>query len=139
MELLTIINESLVGAPAFLAYLGTAVALLVVFGYLYISATPHKEFKLILENQTSAAVAFGGALLGFVLPLASAISHSVDLLDCMLWGAIALIVQLSVFFVLRLFIRDLSDRIARGEMASAVFATFVAVAVGMLNAACMSY
>lgn len=138
MGLSSLALESLQGFPAFISYLIMSLVLLGLFAWLYTACTPHKEFTLILQNQSSAAVAFGGALIGFVLPLASAISHSVSLFDCAIWGAIALVVQLSVFYVLRFFVRNLSQRIAEGEMASALFAGFVAIGVGLLNAACMS-
>jgi putative membrane protein len=131
--------DSLQGFPSFLAYLALALVLLVLFGFLYSAVTPHREFKLIQQNQPAAAIAFGGALVGFVLPLSSAISNSVSLLDCALWGFIALVVQLLVWFFLRLVLRDLPQRITQGELAAGIFAAFVAIAVGLLNAACMTW
>lgn len=127
------------GLPNFLAYFGVAILLLLVFAMVYSKLTPHHEFKLISENKPAAAIAFAGSLLGFVLPLYSAISHSVSLIDCVIWGLVAIIVQLITFFCLRLFIKDLSQRIARDEIASGIFVAASSVAVGLLNAACMSY
>ena len=46
----------------------------------------------------AAAIALGLSLLGFVPPLVSAIAHSANMLDCLIWGVIALIVQIIVFF-----------------------------------------
>jgi putative membrane protein len=129
----------LAGLPAFLAYFGAAVGLLVVFGFVYARLTPHHEFALIKANKPAAAVAFGGTLLGFVMPMASAMSNSVSLLDFVLWGVVALVVQLLTFFLLRLFIRDLPQRIAHNEMASGAFVAFASVAVGVLNAASMTW
>jgi len=129
----------LAGLPAFLAYFGSTVGLLVLFSLIYTRLTPHHEFALIKANKSAAAVAFGGSLLGFVLPLVAAISNSVSLLDCVLWGAIALVVQMVTFFALRLFIRDLPARISNNEMASGVFVAFASVAVGALNAASMTW
>jgi hypothetical protein len=40
--------------------------------------TPHDEFQLILDNVASAAIALGLSLLGFVLPVVSAIAHSAN-------------------------------------------------------------
>lgn len=129
----------LAGLPAFLAYFGIAIGLLLVFGFVYARLTPHHEFALIKANKSAAAVAFGGSLLGFVLPLASAISNSVSLLDCVLWGVVALVAQIITFFCLRVFVSDLPQRIANNEMASGAFVAFASVAVGVLNAASMSY
>ena len=128
----------LAGLPNFLAYFGVSVGLLLAFALVYSAITPHHEFRLIREGKNAAALAFGGSLLGFVLPLHSAISHSVNLIDCALWGGVAFVVQILTFFALRLVIRDLPQRISRDESASGVFAASVSIAVGLLNAACMT-
>ena len=85
--------SSLAGVPAFLAYFALAILMLLIFIRRYTWVTPHDELALIRENNSAASVAFGGALIGFSLPLSSAITHSLSLLDCALWGTIALIVQ----------------------------------------------
>ncbi|NEV03172.1 hypothetical protein FNJ47_48185, partial [Bradyrhizobium sp. UFLA 03-164] len=41
----------------------------------------------------AAAIALGLSLLGFVLPVVSAIAHSANVIDCLIWSIIALIVQ----------------------------------------------
>ncbi len=129
----------LVGLPAFLAYFGVGVALLALFAFIYILVTPHDEWQLIKSNQPSAAIAFSGSLLGFVLPLYSAISHSVDLIDCAMWGGIALLIQVLTFLFIRLILRDVSTRISNGELASAILVAALSVAVGVINAASMTY
>ena len=129
----------LAGLPAFLAYFGVAVLLLAAFAYLYTHITPYKEWSLIKANNPAAATAYGGSIVGFVLPLHSAISNSVNLLDYVLWGIVALVVQILTFLVLRLLIRDLPSRIQHGEMASAIFVAALSIAVGILNAASMTY
>ena len=60
------------GLPAFLAYFGTGVALIIVFALLYSLVTPHRELTLVREGNTAAATAYLGALVGFSLPLTSA-------------------------------------------------------------------
>lgn len=132
-------TASLAGLPAFLSYFGVAIALLVAFCAIYVQLTPHHEFKLIRANKSAASLAFGGSLLGFCLPLHAAITNSVSLIDCAIWGGIALVVQLLAFFVLRLFLRDLSERIAANETAAGGFVAAVSLGVGLLNAASMSY
>jgi putative membrane protein len=130
---------SLAGLPAFAAYFGLALALLAVFVLVYVQVTPQREFALIRANNHAAAIAFGGALLGFCLPLHAAISNSISLIDCAIWGAVALVVQIAVFVVLRLLIRDLPQRIESGQAATATLAAVVSIGVGLLNAASMSY
>lgn len=131
--------SSLSGLPAFLIYFGVAVVLLLVFTLVYTWVTPHNELELIRANNASAAIAFGGAVIGFALPLSSAISNSLSLLDCAIWGLVALVVQVLTFVALRILLKQLPERIAQGEIAVGIFAAASAIAVGILNAACMTY
>lgn len=133
------IAPSLATLPAFLEYFALAIALTLAFLLAYVWATPHREYALIRANNLAAATSFGGALIGFALPLASAISHSVSLADCAIWGVIALIVQILTFFAARLLITDLPSRIERDERAAAIFVAALSIGVGLLNAACMTY
>lgn len=131
--------SSLAGVPAFLTYFVLAMFLLLIFIRIYTWVTPHDELALIKGNNSAAALAFGGALIGFSLPLSSAITHSLSLLDCALWGSIALIVQILTFFVLRVVLTQLPERITQGEMAAGIISAASAISVGFINAASMSY
>ena len=130
---------SLAGLPAFAAYFALALVLVLVFIRLYTWVTPHDEFGLNRANNAAAAIAFGGAVLGFAWPLASAITHSMSLLDCAIWGAVALIVQLVAFFFSCIALKPLPQRIRDGELSAGIFSACCSVAIGMLNAAAMTY
>jgi putative membrane protein len=91
---LEIIGVSIPELLEFLSYIATAIALTFVYVIVYMWVTPHDEIKLIRENNAAASVAFSGSLFGFCLPLASTIAHSVSLVDCAIWGAIALVIQM---------------------------------------------
>ena len=95
----------LVGVPLFLIYFLTALVLTLVYLLIYTKITPHNEIALIKDNKPAAAIAMAGSLLGFVIPLASAIANSQNLIDMSLWGGVALIIQVLTFFVLRIFFR----------------------------------
>ncbi len=129
---------SFVGLPAFLAYFGVAVVLLLLFAIIYTRLTAHDEFALIRQGKPAASVALGGSLIGFVLPLCSAIVHSVSLVDFVIWALIALVIQIVTFFVVRLFLPNLSQRISNDEMAAGTFVAMTSVAIGAINAACMT-
>lgn len=131
--------SSLNGIPPFLAYFAVAIVLVVIFIRIYTWVTPQDELALIRANNPAAALAFGGALIGFALPLSSAITNSLSLLDCAVWGAVALIVQVLTFVVLRVAIKQLPERINQGEVATGSFVAASAIAIGLINAACMSY
>ena len=92
--------QSIAGFPLFLLYFATAVALLVLFVAIYIRVMPHRELALIREGNVAAALSLSGALIGFVLPLASAVAHSVNPVDMVVWGVVALLVQLAVYELL---------------------------------------
>ena len=132
-------SDSINGLPLFLAYLGTAAGLTLAYIVIYMWVTPHPEIALIRENNLAASIAFAGSLMGFCLPLANTIAGSVDLLDCVLWGGIALVVQILIYFLARLPMPKISERIEKGETASGVWLGSASLAGGLLNAACMTY
>ncbi|MFL2668214.1 MAG: DUF350 domain-containing protein [Alphaproteobacteria bacterium] len=136
--MLETVGASLNEIPWFLAYFGTALILTLVYMVVYMWVTPHDEIKLIRENNLAASLASVGSLIGFSLPLASAIAHSADLDDCAIWGVIAIIVQVVVFFMVRLPVPKISERIEKGETASGLWLGGASLTGGILNAACMT-
>src|SRR6476660_874780 len=126
------ILQSLAGLPAFLVYFCTGLIAIVAYLYVYTRITPHNEFQLIRDNEPAAAIALGLSLLGFVAPLVSAIAHSANVLDCLIWAVIAL-------FLVKVPVPNLSARIAAGELAPAIWLGLSSLAAGLLNAACMIY
>jgi putative membrane protein len=133
------LSQSLAGLPAFLLYFGLGLALLVAFLALYSRVTPYREFALIREGNLAAAISLAGATIGFVLPLASAISHSVSAVDMLVWGVIALIVQIVVYFIVTRLVPRLAEAIPAGRVAAATLLAVLSVSVGLLNAAAMTY
>ena len=131
--------QSLAGLPAFLAYFCTAFVFVILYLVIYMWVTPHDEFELIRKNVPGAAIALGLSLLGFALPVASAIAHAASIVDCAVWSLIALIVQIIVYFLVRVPVPKLSERIAAGELAAAIWLGLASLAAGALNAACMIY
>ncbi|HVL70976.1 MAG TPA: DUF350 domain-containing protein [Beijerinckiaceae bacterium] len=122
----------------FTLYFGTGVGLVVLYLFLYTLATAHNEFALIRQNVTAAALALGLSLVGFALPLSSAIVRAQTLLDAILWGLVAIAVQIVVYWLVRLAIPNLSRRIATGEIAAALFLGAASLSAGVINAAAMT-
>ena len=133
-----LISTSLDGLPWFLAYMATAVVMTLVYVVIYMWVTPHPEIALIRENNMAASLAFGGSLIGFCLPLASAMANLVALADCVVWGVVALIVQILIFYLVRLPVPKISERIEKGESASGLWLGAASLAGGILNAAAMT-
>ena len=108
------------------------------FLYLYSLATPHREFALIGEGNSAAAIQLTGTFIGFAIPLATVIANSVNLADMLMWGVVAALVQLGVFLVIARFLfRTISSRITEGCTASGQFVGGISLGVGILQAACM--
>ena len=124
---------------SFVKYFCTAAVLIGAYISIYITITPHAEIKLIRENNSSASIAFSGSLIGFSLPIAIIIAHSSTLLSCLIWGIIALITQILVFYLARTLIPKISDKIENGELASGIWLGASSLSGGIINAACMTY
>ena len=122
----------------FVSYILGAAVLFALFQFIYTRITPHKEFELIRSGNVAAAVALGGAIIGFAIPASNVIAHSISLLDFVVWAVIAALVQLLAFLVTSLVLKGTSERIKKGELAAGIYVAAVAISVGMLNAACMT-
>ena len=120
---------------SFISYFAVALLLLAAFMFIYTRVTPYNEFVEIGRNNVAAAIVFAGAILGFTLPLAAAIFYTHDLLEMLKWAAITGVVQLVVFTILRRFVPN----IQAGEVAPAILLFSMSVAIGILNAICISY
>jgi putative membrane protein len=125
--------------PNFLIYFAASLALTAVFLLVYTRVTPYREWALIRAGNNAAAVSLSGAALGFILPLASTITHSVSWLDMVVWAVVAMIVQLATYLLARLLKPELPEAIAAGTTAPAISLAAMSVGVGILNAACLSW
>ena len=130
---------SLSGFDAFLLYFALSVGFVVLYLAIYVRVTPYREFALIRAGNPAAAASLSGSLIGFVLPLASAVVNSVNPWDMALWAAIALVVQIAVYVVVRLTVPDVTRHIPEGKVGAGVFLGVVSLAAGILNAASMTY
>jgi putative membrane protein len=131
--------ESFSGFDDFLVYLAVSLAYLAVFVAVYIRITPYRELRLIREGNMAASFSLSGAILGFIVPLASAIQHSVSLVDMAVWGFVAMVVQILAFVVVKLCIPSITRDIPENKGSAGFFLGSLSLGVGLLNAACMSF
>ncbi len=131
--------QSLAGLPAFLVYFCTATVVVMLYLFVYTRITAHNEFELIRKNVPGAAISLGLSLLGFTLPVVSAMTHASNVIDCLIWSIIALIVQVIVYYAVRIPVPNLSKRIEDGELAPAIWLGLASLAAGALNASSMIY
>ncbi|MEO5375701.1 MAG: DUF350 domain-containing protein [Alphaproteobacteria bacterium] len=125
--------------PLYLAYVATSVGLMVVFVAIYMHITPYRELALIRAGNRTAAVSLGGVLIGFGLTLASTAAHSVGILDLALWGAIALVCQVAVYFVATFLLKDLKDGIESDRLGFGLLLAAMSITMGLINAGALTY
>lgn len=131
--------DSLAGVDDFLVYLAASLVFLGLFVAIYVRVTPYPELKLIREGNMAASFSLSGSILGFVIPLASAVRYSVSLVDMAIWALVALVVQVLAFVAVKLMIPTISQDITANHTAQGFFLGALSLGVGLLNAACMSY
>lgn len=132
------LHNYLSGLPAFFTYFVTSLALVAAFAALYVQITAHHEFALIRQGNLAAVPAFIGALVGFVLPLTTAMENSGNWVDFVVWTVIAAVVQIGAYYLARALMPDVTNRIVAGEMVGGAWLGGIAIVFGMLNAASMT-
>ncbi|HEX5318567.1 MAG TPA: DUF350 domain-containing protein [Stellaceae bacterium] len=132
------VASTLSNFPNFLAYFVIGAILIALFLSIYTRLTPHRELALIRDGNIAAAVALNGGLLGFVIPLASVIAHSAMLIDLIVWGIVAMIVQLGGFLVARVLMPHLPQAVSEGKVSDAALLAGLSLSLGILDAACMA-
>ncbi len=128
----------LAGSGAFALTFGASLVLLTVFAAVYSAITSHHEITLIRSGNRTAALSFGGALVGFVIPLGKAVAQSVSLIDLVVWSAIAFAAQLVAYGAVAVLVPHLRKSIERDQVASGILLAALAIAIGVLNAAAMT-
>ena len=123
------------GLPIFMLHGGTAILMLIVGAFIYSKITPWNELDLIMEGNTAAAVSFSGAILGIAIPLAAALSSSISIWEIVVWGSVAIILQITVFLILDLVLPNLSEQIKADKIAAGIFIASNKIALALMNAA----
>lgn len=126
------------GFPDFLIQLGAALGLFIVSLILYVLMTPHKELALIRAGNPSAALAFGGVVVGLAIPLGACLEHAFGLLDLVIWGIVTLLIQLIAFRATDIFLRGLPRRIAEGDVAAAIFLMSMKIGIALILSGAVS-
>lgn len=126
------------GLPIFLVHSGLSLLILIIGVFIYTRLTGHDEITLIREGNVAAAVSLSGAVMGLALPLAFSLSVSISPWDIVVWGVVALLLQLIAYRLVDLFLKDLSGRIESGELGAAIALFSFKMATAFINAAAIS-
>ncbi len=120
----------------------SAVFIVILFLYLYAIVTPYDDYKLIFqENNSAASIGFGGAIVGLCIPLYSALVSSVSYVDFIIWAVVAMMIQLLFALVVTRLNNKFSFEklINEGVTSVGVLMAFLSISIGLLNAGSMSY
>ena len=125
---------------AFFSYSIGGLSLLLAFMFIYVRLTPYKEYDLIRQGNRTAALALAGNIIGYAIVVYTAIAHSVGWLDMALWGAIGLLAQYIAYQIIqRIVIIGWAQQVENDNVAAGILAAAVSIAIGLLNAASMTY
>lgn len=123
------------GFPDFLLMTGTAGILLVLASTVYILLTPWKELALVRGGNGAAGLALSGAIAGLAIPIASCLASSLTLMDLLVWGVVALLLQLLTYRIIDMLLRDIPARIQNDEAGAAIVLIAAKLAAAMILAA----
>ena len=122
----------------YLLHLATAVALVMAFFVIYTRMTPYDEVSLIRQGNQAAALALGGTLIGFALPITSAMMHTAIYYEFLGWAAGAMLVQVLVFQVTTRLLSMSKDQIEANNTAFGGLLGAISIAIGLVNAGAIS-
>ena len=106
-----------------------AVVLLTAGVVIYMVATPFRERELIGEGNTAAGVVVAGAILGMAIPIAATLATSALVLDVVVWGSVAVVLQLLTVVGVSLVFHHFRAMIQHGNVAAAL--TLVGAQIGV--------
>lgn len=134
----TILATLQTGLPVLLTQFAVTLALLGIGIVCYMALTPFNERRLIADGNIAAAIVLSGTLVALAIPLAATLAGSLVMLDILIWGLVALVIQLVTFIVAARLIRGLRQMIEAGNAAAACLLIGIQIAVALLNAGAMA-
>jgi putative membrane protein len=125
------------GLPMLLLQFLLVLVLLVVGIFIYMAVTPFHERELLRSGNPAAATVLGGALVALAIPLAALLATTGALIDIVVWGIVALLLQLITVTVVLHLLRGMRAMIEAGQVAAAIPLVAAQLAIALLNAAAM--
>ncbi|HYH22312.1 MAG TPA: DUF350 domain-containing protein [Azospirillum sp.] len=126
------------GLPILLLHFVATVLLFLGGVAAYVAVTPMRERQLLASGNRAAGILLGGTVVALAIPLAATLATSLSLLDIVIWGAIALVLQIVTFGIALLLFRDLRPMIENGNVAAATTLAALQLAIALLNAGAMA-
>lgn len=134
----TILETLTTGLPVLILQFAVTLALLGLGVAIYTAVTPFHEFSLVRQGNVAAGIALAGTLVAIAIPLGATLASSLVTLDILIWGAVALVVQLLAFLLASRLIPGLRGMIEADNPAAACVLVGVQLAVALVNAGAMA-
>lgn len=131
------IRSFVTGFPDFMLQGGVTLGLLITGCVVHVLLTPMKEMRLIRAGNVSAAISVGSVIVGLAIPMSACLVTATSVYDILIWGVVAILLQLLAFRVADLMLRDLPKRIERDEVGAALVLAAVKIAAAMVMAAAL--
>ncbi|HSZ89606.1 MAG TPA: DUF350 domain-containing protein [Acetobacteraceae bacterium] len=125
------------GLPVLLLQFVICIVLLVVGVMIYTTVTPFHERELLRQGNVAAATVLSGAVVALAIPLAALLATTRAVLDILVWGIVAILLQLVTVVIACHVMRRLHLRIDDGSLAAALPIAAAQLAIALLNAAGM--
>ena len=139
MELIKLIFQSVTsGLPFLISHFVITVIMFLLGLWVYSKITPMDEIALIKNGNIAAAISFFGACIGIVIPLATCLASSINAADILVWGTIAVLIQLICFRAVDIFLKNLAKRINDGEISVSILLVGFKTSIALINAAAIS-
>ena len=125
------------GFPDFLIHGGVTLALLMAGCIVHVILTPMKEMQLLRAGNVSAGISVGAVIVGRAVPMSACLATATSVYDILIWGVVAILLQVLAFRAADLLLRDLPKRIERDEVGAALVLAGVKIAAAMIMAAAL--
>ena len=125
------------GLPELLLHFVTVLILWAVGVVIYTMVTPYHERELIDRGNTAAGIVLAGAIIAIALPLAALLATSGQVIDILVWGVVAVLLQLITMGFVSLTLRGLRRLVEADNIAGAAIVAAAQIAVALMNAAAM--
>jgi putative membrane protein len=126
------------GLPVLVTQFALTLALLGLGVGAYMVITPFHEARLIRAGNSAAGIVLAGALVSLAIPLAATLATSRVTLDILIWGLVALVVQLLAVTLASVLVRSLRGMIEAGNIAAASVLVGLQLSMALLNAGAMA-
>lgn len=126
------------GLPVLALQFAVTLGLWALGAAIYMALTPFHERELIRAGNVAAGIVLAGTLVALAVPLAATLATTQVTLDILLWGLVALAVQLITFTLAAKLVAGLPEMIESGNAAAACVLTGIQLSVALLNAGAMS-